>query len=41
MRNTGVCGVHMHNTGAHGVHSIDKAWRNFVGAHVMWVNVVA
>jgi hypothetical protein len=25
MRNTGVCSVHTHNNGMHGVHSIDRA----------------
>jgi hypothetical protein len=41
MRNTGVHGVHTHNNGVCGLRSIDKAQRNFVGVHVMWVNVVA
>jgi hypothetical protein len=41
MRNTGACSVHMHNNGTHGVRSIDRVQRNFVGAHAMWVYVVA
>jgi hypothetical protein len=39
MRNISVSGVHMHNNGVRGLRSIDKVQRNFVGAHVMWVNV--
>jgi hypothetical protein len=39
--NLALHGVHTHNNGAHGVCSIGRAQRSLVGAHLMWVYVVA
>jgi hypothetical protein len=39
--NLALHGVHTHNNDAHGVHSVGRAQRIFVGAHAMWVYVVA
>jgi hypothetical protein len=34
-------GVHTHNNDAHGVRSVGRVQRSFVGVHTIWVYVAA